>query len=91
MDRYVSGLLSFTSVAQDGHIETSCGNKLRDLNQQDFFNNALIKVVAVKTPRVLRLTVNHQFQPQGLIDFMVHNHPGSNQDLERLKLFNVDG
>ena len=41
-------------------------------------------------------TVNPRLKPWGLINFMVHNHPGSNRDrvefetLKKIKLFNLD-
>ena len=35
-------------------------------------------------------TVNPQFKPRGLIDSMVHNHPGSNRDYKSIESINLD-
>ena len=32
-----------------------------------------------------------RFKPQGLISFMVHNHPGSNQDYKSIESIKLDG
>ena len=35
-------------------------------------------------------TINPRYKPQGLISFMVHNHPGSNRDY-KIESINLDG
>ena len=35
-------------------------------------------------------TINSRFEPQGLINFMVHNHTGSNRDYKSIRSINLD-
>ena len=39
-------------------------------------------------PSHIFITVNPRFKPWRLIDFMVHNHPGSNQERAEFKTIN---